>query len=132
MAWERCRSPSEAQIAAIVRQAERARTAGASRLSSTLPSARSGRSLPARSGSAVNHGGEFRAHTLESECRPGMRGATVSAELYKLLVYERKGFFLPHRDTEKTGGMFGTLVVTLPSRIAVANCGFGTRAARSP
>jgi hypothetical protein len=31
----------------------------------------------------------------------------VSAELYKLLVYEREGFFLPHRDTEKTGGMFG-------------------------
>jgi hypothetical protein len=39
----------------------------------------------------------------------------VSAELYKLLVYDRDGFFLAHRDTEKTDGMFGTLVVTLPS-----------------
>ena len=39
----------------------------------------------------------------------------MSAELYKLLVYDPGGFFLPHRDTEKAGGMFGTLVVTLPS-----------------
>ena len=45
----------------------------------------------------------------------GCHNATVSAELYKLLVYDRGGFFLAHRDTEKTPGMFGTLVVTLPS-----------------
>jgi hypothetical protein len=40
----------------------------------------------------------------------------VSAELYKLLVYEKGSFFKPHRDTEKAPGMFGTLVVCLPSR----------------
>jgi len=45
----------------------------------------------------------------------GCEDASVSAEFYKLLVYERGGFFLAHRDTEKTEGMFGTLVVTLPS-----------------
>ena len=45
----------------------------------------------------------------------GCEGVSVSAELYKLLVYDRDGFFLPHRDTEKARGMFGTLVVTLPS-----------------
>ena len=45
----------------------------------------------------------------------GYHGAAVSAELYKLLVYDRGGFFLAHRDTEKAAGMFGTLVVTLPS-----------------
>jgi hypothetical protein len=45
----------------------------------------------------------------------GCEDASVSAELYKLLVYDRGGFFLAHRDTEKTEGMFGTLVVTLPS-----------------
>ncbi len=45
----------------------------------------------------------------------GCEDRAVSAELYKLLVYDRDGFFLPHRDTEKTDGMFGTLVVTLPS-----------------
>ena len=45
----------------------------------------------------------------------GCQDANVSAELYKLLIYDCGGFFLAHRDTEKTPGMFGTLVVTLPS-----------------
>ncbi len=45
----------------------------------------------------------------------GCEGVAVSAELYKLLVYTRDGFFLTHRDTEKVEGMFGTLVLTLPS-----------------
>ena len=45
----------------------------------------------------------------------GCEGLAVSAELYKLLVYDTGGFFLAHRDTEKTGGMFGTLVLALPS-----------------
>jgi len=45
----------------------------------------------------------------------GIRGK-VSAELYKLLVYEKGCFFKPHRDSEKAPGMFGTLVVCLPSR----------------
>lgn len=40
----------------------------------------------------------------------------VSAELYKLLVYEKGSFFAPHRDSEKNAGMFATLVVCLPSR----------------
>jgi hypothetical protein len=39
----------------------------------------------------------------------------ISAEFYKLLIYEEGGFFLPHRDTEKTHGMFGTLTIVLPS-----------------
>jgi predicted 2-oxoglutarate/Fe(II)-dependent dioxygenase YbiX len=39
----------------------------------------------------------------------------VSAHLYKLLVYEKGSFFAPHRDSEKTTGMFATLVVCLPS-----------------
>ncbi len=45
----------------------------------------------------------------------GCARAEVSAELYKLLVYDPGGFFKPHRDTEKCAGMFGTLVVALPS-----------------
>jgi predicted 2-oxoglutarate/Fe(II)-dependent dioxygenase YbiX len=45
----------------------------------------------------------------------GCEGMAVSAELYKLLVYDAGGFFKAHRDTEKAGGMFGTLVVVLPS-----------------
>jgi 2-oxoglutarate-Fe(II)-dependent oxygenase superfamily protein len=42
----------------------------------------------------------------------------VAAELYKLLVYEKGSFFKRHRDSEKMPGMFGTLVVCLPSRHA--------------
>ncbi len=45
----------------------------------------------------------------------GCEGMAVGAELYKMLVYDAGGFFLAHRDTEKVGGMFGTLVVVLPS-----------------
>jgi hypothetical protein len=37
------------------------------------------------------------------------------AEFYKLLGYDVGGFFNTHRDTEKAGGMFGTLVIVLPS-----------------
>jgi hypothetical protein len=40
----------------------------------------------------------------------------VSVKLYKLLIYETGSFFAPHRDSEKTPGMFATLVVCLPSR----------------
>ena len=40
----------------------------------------------------------------------------LSANLYKLFIYEQGGFFLPHRDTEKTDGMVATLVVALPVR----------------
>jgi hypothetical protein len=39
----------------------------------------------------------------------------VSAELYKLLVYDKDSFFVGHRDTEKEPGMFATLVLALPS-----------------
>jgi predicted 2-oxoglutarate/Fe(II)-dependent dioxygenase YbiX len=39
----------------------------------------------------------------------------VTAELYKLLIYDQGSFFVSHRDTEKTPGMFATLVVVLPS-----------------
>lgn len=42
-------------------------------------------------------------------------GVGVGAELYKLLVYDEGSFFLEHRDTEKSPGMFATLIVALPS-----------------
>jgi len=45
----------------------------------------------------------------------GCGSAKVRAELYKLLVYDRGAFFKPHRDTEKADGMFGTLLIVLPS-----------------
>lgn len=46
----------------------------------------------------------------------GLEGYTITSTLYKLLIYETGDFFLPHRDTEKEKGMFGTLILGLPSR----------------
>ena len=45
----------------------------------------------------------------------GCQQTPVTAGLYKLLLYDAGGFFVSHRDTEKTKGMFGTLVIVLPS-----------------
>jgi hypothetical protein len=45
----------------------------------------------------------------------GLDAWKVKAHLYKLLLYEEGDFFLPHKDSEKEEGMFGTLVVGLPS-----------------
>ena len=45
----------------------------------------------------------------------GCHREALSAQLYKLLVYERGGFFAEHRDTEKVDGMIATLVVALPT-----------------
>ena len=39
----------------------------------------------------------------------------VTAQLHKLLLYGEGSFFREHRDTEKGNGMFGTLVLVLPS-----------------
>jgi hypothetical protein len=46
----------------------------------------------------------------------GIEGHSVSANLYKLLIYEQGDFFLPHKDSEKEEGMFGTLIIGLPSK----------------
>jgi hypothetical protein len=45
----------------------------------------------------------------------GLEDYTIAAHLYKLLIYEKGDFFLPHKDSEKEKGMFGTLVIGLPS-----------------
>jgi len=39
----------------------------------------------------------------------------IDASLYKLLLYEEGCFFARHRDNERLDGMFGTLVLELPS-----------------
>ena len=36
---------------------------------------------------------------------------TIEAHLYKLLVYEKGGFFKTHRDNEKKKGMVGSLII---------------------
>ncbi len=45
----------------------------------------------------------------------GCQREALTAELYKMLVYEKGGFFAPHRDTEKADGMVATLVIALPA-----------------
>lgn len=45
----------------------------------------------------------------------GLAGNKLTAHLYKLLVYEKGSFFLPHRDGEKLDGMVATLIIALPS-----------------
>lgn len=47
---------------------------------------------------------------LPQKCR-------LRAELHNLLIYGPGQFFAPHRDSEKTDDMLGTLVVVLPSRV---------------
>lgn len=51
----------------------------------------------------------------EVQQRLGLEERKLSAHLYKLLVYEKESFFLPHRDGEKLDGMVATLIVALPS-----------------
>jgi len=55
--------------------------------------------------------------SIVTRCAAGLGVAEpVTAELYKMLVYDTGSFFVGHRDTEKAPGMFATLVVVLPSR----------------
>ena len=66
----------------------------------------------------INKGwGKF-VESIVEKIRPalGLEGLQVSANFYKLLIYEKGDFFLAHRDSEKEGGMFGTLIIGLPSR----------------
>ena len=46
----------------------------------------------------------------------GLADQKIKAQLYKMLIYEKGSFFVPHQDTEKTDAMFATMVVVLPSR----------------
>lgn len=46
----------------------------------------------------------------------GIENDEIAAHLYKMLIYEKGDFFLPHKDSEKEKGMFGTLVIGLPAR----------------
>lgn len=61
---------------------------------------------------------EQQIDNILSDVRSGLdlgAGMKFSAELYKLLLYEEGAFFKPHKDSEKAPGMFGTLVICLPS-----------------
>ena len=70
----------------------------------------------------VSLGGRHWPRTLDAILACVAKGLGVSdpitAEFYKLLVYDKGSFFVGHRDTEKVPGMFATLVVVLPSSFA--------------
>ena len=57
--------------------------------------------------SAVDRAAQLTAPQL------GLSPEQIEARLYKLLVYEKGGFFLPHRDSEKHDGMVASLIVVL-------------------
>lgn len=67
----------------------------------------------------VRIGGRYWPRTLDAILAMISEGLGVSdpidAALYKLLIYDRGSFFVSHRDTEKSPGMFATLVIALPS-----------------
>jgi predicted 2-oxoglutarate/Fe(II)-dependent dioxygenase YbiX len=46
----------------------------------------------------------------------GLEDRKLEAQLYKLLLYEKGSFFLPHRDGEKLDRMVATLVIALPAK----------------
>ncbi|CAL1700296.1 unnamed protein product [Somion occarium] len=61
---------------------------------------------------------EFMADVVKSVCQTlgvNFAASAPRCELYKLLLYEKGSHFLPHVDTEKSNGMFATIVVVLPS-----------------
>src|SRR3954465_9163411 len=70
----------------------------------------------------VRIGGRHWAQTLETILARVAGGLgiddPITPEFYKLLLYDEGSFFVGHRDTEKTPGMFATLVVALPSSFA--------------
>ncbi len=64
----------------------------------------SGRNWPATLDAIIN----------QASAALGVQGP-VAAQRYKLLIDGPGCFFTPHRDTEKSDGMFATLVIVLPS-----------------
>ena len=70
--------------------------------------------------SRVSISGKHWAKTLDGIVARAAEGLgasePVTAQLYKLLVYDKGSFFVSHRDTEKAPGMFATLVLALPSQ----------------
>ena len=65
----------------------------------------------------TNHHFQKKVQDIVSQVRQGMacNSNKVKANLYKLLLYEEGCHFKAHRDSEKEEGMFGTLIIQLPS-----------------
>ena len=68
--------------------------------------------------SFLNPGWQLLIATLIKKVKAGLgiEKTEVTASLYKLLIYENGDFFVAHKDSEKEKGMFGTLIIGLPSK----------------
>ncbi|QDU24250.1 2OG-Fe(II) oxygenase [Urbifossiella limnaea] len=55
------------------------------------------------------------AATRTTAAALGLPADRLEAKLYKLLVYEKGGFFRPHRDSEKHDRMVASLIAVLPN-----------------
>ncbi|REJ76643.1 MAG: 2OG-Fe(II) oxygenase [Planctomycetota bacterium] len=51
----------------------------------------------------------------------GLPADQLESRLYKLLIYKKGGFFLPHRDSEKQNRMVASLIVVLPNSFEGGN-----------
>ena len=78
-------------------------------------SARRGGSSPTSSPSLPSGGRSSSAPWPGCKRNWGLEDQKLESSLYELLLYEKGGFFLPHRDGEKAGRMVATLVFVLPS-----------------
>lgn len=61
-------------------------------------------------------GAEIKKAVAQTAKHLQLDGDCLQVELYKLLIYTKGGFFLPHRDSEKRPGMVATMIVVLPSK----------------
>ena len=90
----------------------------AQRQSPTQPCVAVGKFVRTRCASAAGIG-RTRLESIVARAAEGLGvNEPVTAMFYKLLVYDRGSFFVSHRDTEKSPGMFATLLVALPSPFA--------------
>ena len=104
-----------AQAEQLVAAAEQRPSAAASRPWSISMCGGPGRSIKTRSRSEAGIGrGTLAGIAGRAADGLGVTGP-VTADLYKLLIYDEGSFFASHRDTEKAPGMFATLVIALPS-----------------
>jgi hypothetical protein len=107
---------TESQAKAIIGLAKRA-PYGKGSQTITDTSVRSAWEIDAKAVSFRNDEWEYFLNKILKKVKEGLgiENRRVTASLYKLLLYETGDFFLPHKDSEKEPGMFGTMVVALPA-----------------
>lgn len=108
---------NEVQVKALINKAHKAPFGKGSKtiLDSSV---RSGWEIDAENLTFTGNGWEGFLKKALDHIKPdlGIEDYNISASLYKMLIYEKGDFFLPHKDSEKEKGMFGTLIIGLPCK----------------